>query len=258
MSRHRAVVLSCVFVAFTVPAAAEPVGWAQLDGPGSEVLLTYSFANLDDGGFNSTLTYGEMRALTTRALEIWAGYAPLNFLEVPDAGPPPGEQSYVGGSADIRIGYQPELASGHAAHAHLPYERSGTPATGLAGDIHLSNDTSAFGTSRWGDGSRDPLALDFFSVMLHELGHSLGLHHLEGDAIMGMTLLMFSDPDHADLRPADIAALRAIYGAGTGSVIALSEQPLATPEPATLVLLGGGLALLARHRFQRSIAARRH
>lgn len=251
MSLLRTAALTCAAVAAAVPAAADPVRWPQPSGPGTGIVITYSYSNLDDGGFNSTLTTGEVRGLTTWAFGIWARYAPLTFFEVPDSGPPPTEMEYASGSSDIRIGYLPGLPGGHAAHAHLPYERRGVAAGGLAGDIHLSNDTRASGAARWGEGAIDPLALDFFSVILHEIGHSLGIPHLAGDAVMGTTLLLFGHPELADLRPADIAALRALYGSGTGSVAPLGPDSLPTPEPGTLLLFGSGIALTVWRRSRR-------
>ena len=256
MSRLRTAALALALVAVAAPADADPVRWPQPSGPGTGIVLTYSYSNLGDGGFNTTLTTGEVQGLTARAFEIWAKYAPLTFFEVPDSGPPPSEIEYAGGPSDIRIGYLPGLPGGHAAHSHLPYERGGVAAGGLAGDIHLSNDPSASGAARWGEGARDPLALDFFSIILHEIGHSLGIPHLAGNAVMGTTLLLFANPGLADLRPADIAALRALYGSGTGSVAPLGKDPLPTPEPGTLMLFGSGVALAAWRRSRRGVLAR--
>ena len=248
MARPLVLVLATALVLPATRVDADPValGWPQPSGIGTDVVISYSYGNLFDDGFNTTLTESEIRGLTTHALSIWAAYAPIHFHEVPDAGPPPGEQEYPVVSPDLRMGYQLELPDRHAAHAHLPFERGEYAASGLAGDIHLSNDTSAFGTSTWGYAARDATALDFFSVMLHEVGHALGIPHLGAtSSVMGITLLMFDSAAAADLHPSDIQAIRALYGHGVGSVRALGNAPVPTPEPGTWMLLGSGVGLIA-------------
>jgi hypothetical protein len=226
----------------SAPASADPVsiGWAQPGGAGSPVDVTYSYANLLDSGFNTTLGSAELRRATELALGVWARYVPLHFVEVPDSGPVPSDREYGGGFPDIRLGYQPRLNQGSAALAYFPNERAGWEAAGLAGDIHFSNDLSAFHASTWGHALDGATALDFFSVALHEIGHALGVPHIfDEPAIMsGSLVTVFSRSENADLQPADITAIRALYGSGTGSVEALT-----TPEPGTIVLLATGLGL---------------
>jgi hypothetical protein len=226
-------------------ASAEPFGWPQPGGPGSPVHLSYSFSNLLDGGFNTSLSNADLREATVAALSIWARYAPLHFHEAADSGPAPSERRYAGGShPDIRIGYLRDLG-GEVAHAHLP----GGGGAGLDGDIHFANDVSSFDARSWGAASGGPWFVDFFSAILHEAGHALGLlHSADGSGVMGRVFLVFGSLSDADLLPSDIAAIRALYGAGTGSVTPL-EAPVVTPEPSSLVLLATGLGYLLRRRF---------
>lgn len=253
VSRLTLIVL-CVFA----PARAESdpinLGWAQPGGPGSPVMVTYSYSNLFDGGFNTTLSPAELRRSTELALGVWTRYAPLYFFEMPDAGPSPTDHEYGGGYPDIRIGYQPHLHAGSAALAYFPVGRLGSEATGLAGDIHFSNDLSAFRTFTWGRALDGATSLDFFSVMLHEVGHALGITHIFGEpAIMsGNFVAVFTRYEDARLLAADIRAIRALYGHGMGSVTPLG-QTAATPEPGTIVLLATGLGLgIRRLRRQRA------
>lgn len=231
----------------TVQADPITMGWAQPGGSGSAVPITYSYSNLFDGGFNTTLSAQEVRRSTELALGVWTRYAPLNFFELPDSGPMPSDHEYGGGYPDIRIGYQPRLSAGSAAFAYFPMDRFGSEATGLAGDIHFGNDLSAFHAVTWGHALDGASTLDFFSVLLHEIGHALGVAHIFNEpAIMSGTLVsVFTRPQDAYLRPADIRAIQALYGAGSGFV-----QPLGgtapTPEPGTIALLVTGLGLAWR------------
>lgn len=238
----------------TVQADPITMGWAQPGGPGSAVTITYSYSNLLDGGFNTRLSAEEMRRSTELALGVWTRYAPLNFFELPDIGPAPSDHEYGGGFPDIRIGYQPRLSSGSAAFAYFPMDRFGSEATGLAGDIQFSNDLSEFTASTWGH-AHDRTTLDFFSVLLHEIGHALGVAHIFGEpAIMsGSQILVFARPQDAHLEPADIRAIQALYGAGSGFVQPLGGTAL-TPEPGTIALLITGLGLAWR-RMRRIPAA---
>lgn len=239
-------------VATSPPAAADPIGWPQPNGLGTPVYLTYSYSNLLQPGFNSLLSPAELRAATEAAFGLWARYAPIHLFEVIDTGTPTtAEQEYSPiATADIRIGYQPHLPNGDVAHTHVPYGRDGFTPSGLGGDIHFSNDLSVYDAEQWGD-VHDALALDFFSTMVHEAGHALGLLHIFGaPSVMGGALHIFSNAATADLFPADIAAIRALYGRGGGSVHPLGERPpIPHPEPSPLLLLVSGAgALLLRRR----------
>jgi hypothetical protein len=230
------VAFSGVFLGAT-PAHADAIGWPQPGGPGTPIVLTYSFANLFDEPFLGELSEAGIRESTAEAFGLWSRYAPLNFVERPDSGPVPVDWQYApAGHPDIRIGAHPMREGVVLAHAFLPWD---TADSGLAGDIHF-NATSPYD---WGLGDGFP-TIDFLEVITHEIGHSLGLEHiLYADAIL--------QPGHAYrfhglrtgyLLPPDISAIRALYGFGVGSV-----QPM--PEPSTMVLVATGLLVaFARRR----------
>jgi hypothetical protein len=206
-------------------AAADPIGlqWPQPGGKGTDVFITYSYSNLLDGSF-LLLSPAELRAATEESLRLWATYAPLNFVERPDSGPPPSQHSYAAAEhPQIRVGHHPLAVW---AHAYFPGSFDG-----LAGDIHLSTGAPwQLGETAW---------WNVLEILTHEVGHALGLdHELRHPAMMNPTFpRRYAGLGTAFLFPADIEDVQAIYGAGRGSV-----QPLeAVPEPSTFVLIAGGL-----------------
>jgi hypothetical protein len=216
---------------FAAPANADPVGlqWRQPQGKGTSIAITYSYANLLDGTF-LLITPSELRAATEEALGLWAGYAPLHFIERPDSGPAVSDQPYpADGHPQIRFG-QHVLAE--VAHAFYP------GAEGLSGDVHFASGIPwSLGDGHW----------NYLEAVSHELGHALGLvHELDEIAVMNpwYPSRRFHGLGSARRYPADIRQLQGIYGPGVGSV-----QPLnPTPEPGTSLLVLTGVASLAHYR----------
>jgi matrixin len=216
------------------PVSADPIGlqWPQPHGKGTDVVITYSYANLFDGTF-LLITPRELRAATEEALGVWASYAPLHFVERPDSGPPVSDQPYAAdGHPQIRVG-QHDLSE--VAHGFYP------GSDGLAGDVHFASGLPwTVGEGHW----------NYLEAVTHELGHALGLvHELDEIAVMNPSYPShrFDGLGSARLYPADIRQLQGIYGAGIGSV-----QPLsATPEPGTLIFVVTGVLALATYRLRR-------
>jgi hypothetical protein len=214
----------------TRPAAADPFRWPQPAGPGTPVALTYSYSNLLDGGLPGELTATELRSATEEAFGLWSRYAPLNFFERSDTGPAPADESYEPKeSPDIRIGYHPIEDGAILAHAYLPFS---VETEGLAGDIHFNS----VGYFTWVIG--DAFGFDYLEVITHEIGHAIGIGHIMyADAIMQP---YYGQNYHgigtSFLFPADIRAIRELYGSGVGSVHAV-------PEPSALLLAVTGIVL---------------
>ena len=231
------VFISCLMIGGS--AFADPVGlqWPQPKGPGSQVSITYSYSNLLDGTF-FLASPDELRAATEEALRLWGSYAPLQFIEVPDAGPTPSDTPYERGALDpqIRIGHQ-DMSD--LAHGYYP----GTD--GLSGDVHIATGVPwTVGEGHW----------NFLEAITHELGHALGLaHELDEPAIMNPSYPFhrFSGLGTAFLFPNDIQAIQSVYGFGHGSVTPLDP----TPEPTTIALVSLGMLAFGLAR-QRRMGAR--
>ncbi|XP_055523786.1 matrix metalloproteinase-2-like isoform X2 [Wyeomyia smithii] len=121
--------------------------------------ITYFIAN-----WSSKVGEDSVAKFMQKAFDEWAKYSNLRFVRVYDP------------SADIIVGF----GSGHhgdnypfdgpgniLAHAFYPYEMNA-----YGGDIHFDEDEN------WKENSSQLAeGVDFYSVAIHELGHSLGLAH---------------------------------------------------------------------------------
>lgn len=145
-----------------------------------------------------TISRDAWQGAILRAAQTWSQLANVSIGVVPDSGAAFGTAAPPQGSplfGDVRIGGVPMSGSELAVAVPPDPYFSGS----LAGDIFIN--TSAALT---------PSAL--YSVALHELGHALGLAPSADP-----TSVMFNsfDPARAPAAPsaADVAALRALYGA---------------------------------------------
>jgi len=161
-----------------------------------------------------------VESIIDNALDIWAGVSGFtNLGQVTDGNVGFGAVEANGGHlGDIRIGAITfDGPSGVLAHAYQPGTQSifGIGGT-ITGDMHIDSGENWVNT------------LDLATVILHELGHSLGLGHSDDiNAIMypfysGVNLTLGAD---------DIAGIVSIYGGST--------QPV--PVPAAVWLFGSGL-----------------
>ena len=199
---------------------------------GARVELTYSYQNMFDGGLKGPdgvpLPASLIRESIEEALRLWASVAPVSFIEVADDG-----LSYAQGSTQfgqIRFrhiyinGPDPPSPQQPIAKAQAYFPSAGG---NFAGDIEYDH------SDPWQKVGTLPTP-DILGATVHELGHSLGLGHSSNSAAnMYWIFTRTNGPGTgAKLHTDDVAGVRAIYGAGIGSV----APHLPVPEPATWVI----------------------
>ncbi len=237
-------VVAILLVVLTGESAQAYVrGSSKWGGPrGTRVEITYSYSNLLDASFAPGISATQKRLATETALGMWARYAPLDFVEIPDFGgmPSASDSRYTAGPshANLRIGHH--YIDGNPdgpdtkAHAYLPT----SVRSGIAGDVHFDDGDDFVLLTDALPKSDDP-AFPFLVIMAHEIGHALGLYHSDKtpgqQAVMDASVqLFFDDLATADLKADDIAGIQAIYGQGVGSV-----RPIPEASSGLLLLLGG-------------------
>lgn len=197
--------------------------WPQPNGSGTPITVTYSYSNLLDGNLLTDFSTEQIKIATEEALALWATYVPINFVEIPDSGPPVSDLPYnAQNHPQIRFGYDLGTTSDlEIAHAFSPTDDG----NGLAGDVHFDI------TTNWN------LAI-FLETAVHEIGHVLGLGHSSNqNSIMFERLdtnnLEYPSLGTAYLNQIDINSIRNIYGNGQGSVTATNVDPNPFPVPPT-------------------------
>ncbi|MCZ2150947.1 MAG: matrixin family metalloprotease [Bryobacterales bacterium] len=187
-------------------------GW---DGAGlGAVELGYFFSS-----YTGRLTPAQAQSEVVRAMKEWAKYAKISFA--------PGSSAQARKTINILFatgdhgdGY-PFDGPGHTlAHTFYPSPPNTEP---LAGDLHLDDDEP------WQLGTN----VDLFSVVLHELGHALGLGHSDNpQSVMYPYYRLVTG-----LRGEDISAIQQLYKAQDGTPSVTAPVTPAAPSPANPLTL---------------------
>ncbi|MBX7134316.1 MAG: matrixin family metalloprotease [Fimbriimonadaceae bacterium] len=190
----------------------------------------------DFGVLLGTPSETEEIAIITDVFETWASVCGLTALgPVMDGHVSGGAPKAMGGHlGDIRIGVIGGFDSATVlGHAYLPgTEALYGPGGTLTGDVHVNI------TKLWVDDpfdDDDGVDYDLHTVLLHEVGHALGLGHSD---VVGSVMGASYDGGKRTLSADDIEGITHIYGP--------------VPEPATLLGVGMGVAWIARRRRQRA------
>lgn len=183
-------------------------GW---DGPGlGSAALSYAF-----GSVSNKIDVYTMRAEIQRAMSEWSRVVKVSFAESGNTASAKHAQIFfaTGAHGDA---YPFDGPGKVLAHTFYPAPPNSEP---VAGDLHLDADEA------WRVGSD----LDLYSVVLHELGHALGLGHSDQPGAVMYPYYRLATA----LTQEDITAIQRLYAApgSTSNPPPPNPPPPPTPSP---------------------------
>lgn len=242
----------------TCVAGALTDGW---DGPGlGSYSFTYFIGNpfRADNGIPNGLTLADVTGAFQRAAATWASVVQVSFAPAAAFGDGEIDFYFHGIQPDHSFDgqWRPGLVSGPVfAHAWGPPDVTFPVASGISnpGNLHFDIDetwTVAATGSEFDFGAHTAV-IDLESIILHELGHALGLDHEDdlGGGIGAPIMQSFHNVNGAwarTLTADDIAGIQSLY-------CPVGQDCRDIPEPSTLPLLA--LALLGSVAWRRKARA---
>nr|XP_060622946.1 collagenase 3-like [Anolis sagrei ordinatus] len=152
--------------------------------------LTYRVINT-----TSDLSRKQVLSDTAKAFKLWSDVTPLKFTRT--TGPADIEMFFA--SDEHGDSYPFDGKDGTLAHAYAPGE-------GLGGDAHFDND------EKWSSSNR---GTNFFTVVAHEVGHSLGMDHSNVRGALMYPTYQYINKRNYRLPEDDKKGIQSLYGKRT-------------------------------------------
>ena len=207
-----------------------------LSGPKwGSTAITWSFAagNLtgQPGGttFSSSITDAGYRAVVQKAVALWVSVSGITMTLVTDSA-----------AVGIRVGFERlgTGANGTIGLTNTVY--SGTPWTYKAGTRVGLEDPAQLALTALPDGdyTYSGSVTQLFQVVVHELGHALGLDHNAVDA--GAVMNPTATTANRSIDPNDVRAIETLYG---GSSAVVAKVSIGDAGPDMLSVTTGGTVM---------------
>ena len=200
--------------------------WTSPEVRWSFAQANYPGASASFSSFVDPVAQANLAALWRASFARWSAVSGLRFVEVADA---PGEE----GQADIRVGWgnfgnPPAGEIGEASFSFFPTTR--TMSAGAL--VRLQDPSITPLTDGGGTLVYQGTVSSAFQVMLHEIGHALGLDHSNTATDPTANLSPIASGLNRDLNVSDITGIRALYsGVVLPAESTVSIAPLSALKP---------------------------